>query len=82
MPTIEFGKFSPCGEGNSANVKNISIDGCLCCRPKLHVLCKSCGWICRGRIRYRCPQHPNVIFINDYGMCPKCGLPDNKLAEF
>lgn len=63
MPTIEFGKFSPYGEGNSANVKNISIDGCLCCRPKLHVLCKSCGWICRGRIRYRCPQHPNVCIF-------------------
>ncbi|XP_012279950.1 uncharacterized protein CG13380 [Orussus abietinus] len=61
---------------------NFPINKCLCDRPRSHVLCRVCGFLTWGRIRYACPLHPLTLFLSDLTQCPCCRAYEFMLSEF
>nr|KAG5694911.1 hypothetical protein BaRGS_025072 [Batillaria attramentaria] len=51
-----------------------------CQRPLQVVMCCSCGFTCRGRIRKTCPVHLNSIYLMDMDSCPSCN--SERIREF
>lgn len=35
---------------------------CICYRPHSNIICNGCGFWTKGRVRYYCPQHPQVLY--------------------
>ncbi|KAL0123749.1 hypothetical protein PUN28_005922 [Cardiocondyla obscurior] len=54
---------------------------CICNRPHTIIICNSCGFWTRGRVRAHCPQHPTVVFLHDYSQCPRCKSYTDMLTE-
>ncbi|XP_043588599.1 uncharacterized protein CG13380 [Bombus pyrosoma] len=61
---------------------NLPADRCLCHRPYTVVLCNVCGYWTKGRVRYFCPIHPQVVFLFDIPQCPQCKSYGFMLSEY
>ena len=44
----------------------------FCNRPPADVVCNSCGYTFRGRVRQHCKKHTDTILLMDHSTCPKC----------
>ncbi|KAJ1373644.1 hypothetical protein KIN20_036109 [Parelaphostrongylus tenuis] len=42
---------------------------CICDRPKVHVVCKRCGYECVGRVQLVCDVHPTSLSLMDMREC-------------
>ncbi|KAL9692151.1 hypothetical protein quinque_005930 [Culex quinquefasciatus] len=54
---------------------------CICRRPETNVVCGNCSAKFFGRVQRTCPSHTHVIYLLDYGYCPKCKAPWRSLEE-
>ncbi|XP_022194824.2 uncharacterized protein CG13380 [Nilaparvata lugens] len=64
-----------CPDKGKGVVKRALTKDCICELPGGVIQCTTCGSIFCGRVRVKCAQHPNTIFISDFAKCINCNAP-------
>ncbi|RZF38722.1 hypothetical protein LSTR_LSTR014380 [Laodelphax striatellus] len=70
-----LGRFAESPQTLVYLVKRLSTEDCICYQPSTVIQCTACGSVTSGRVRVKCTQHPNTIFISDFDRCFHCNAP-------